>query len=311
MKESNKPFDIVKIEGLSAIKYISLKCFSAEQVKLRNLCKLRSLALKLSEPIDSNIQLNLFDYLPNIEKLELDGNFSNFNLDSLVSLKNLSLIGILMDGFNLDLFTNISNQLENIVISCSNLDDKHLAKLFYDHNFPYLLHFEMTESRITKIEKKLFDGFPMVQKLNISNQKDLRIIEFDALSNLKNLEYLNLGYNCIDSIDIRLFSHLINLRSLNLSGNRLESIEEYLFSSLLNLEHLHLNHNQLASLNPKSFVGLNNLKTLYLNFNKLTSFNFDILNSIRKIEKISLYQNPIVNEKAFSRFLKSHIKYIF
>ena len=304
MKERNQPsLEIIKIEGLSSLKCLHLKCHSIEQIKLGYLCKLTSLALKLSEPIDSNIQSNLFDYLPNIEQLELDGNFSNFNLDSLSSLKSLSLVGILMDGFNLDIFTNISNQLEKIAISCSNLDDKHLSKLFYGHNFPYLLHFEIFEGKMTKIEKKLIDGFPMLQTLNISYQKDLRIVEFDAFSNL---EYLNLGYNCIESIDIRLFSRLVNLRSLILSANRLESIEENLFSSLVNLEHLHLNHNQLKSLNPKSFVGLNNLKTLNLNFNKLTSFNFDILDNIRKIEKISLYQNLIVNDKAFNLFISKN-----
>ena len=49
-----------------------------------------------------------------IEELHLHGNFSNFNLDSLVNLRELSIAGYIDKSFNFELFKNLCNQLENL-----------------------------------------------------------------------------------------------------------------------------------------------------------------------------------------------------
>lgn len=106
----------IKIERIFSLKFLDLNCFSNEQMTLRNLMALIELRLIFNKPIYSELQSRIFGYLPNIEILELSGKLSNFNLDSLINLKKLRLIGEIMDDFNFSLFDNLCNRLEEILI---------------------------------------------------------------------------------------------------------------------------------------------------------------------------------------------------
>ena len=198
---------------------------------------LRNLKLRFNDyRIDSTIHAKLFDYLPNIEYLSLDSYLSNFNLDSLFNLKRLSLEGRLEKDFNFDLFKNICNQMEELSIELYDIDYKSLAKLFYGHQFPIMKTFTIYMCiRLTKFEKKLFDGFRMLQSLNITYNTQLQEIDRDAFSNLKQLTSLDLSSNCynllddeinpLDSLDQMYFSGFINLKYLNLSHTGLKRID--------------------------------------------------------------------------------------
>jgi Leucine-rich repeat (LRR) protein len=104
----------------------------------------------------------------------------------------------------------------------------------------------ISQCEITKIEKKMFDELPMLEKLMINNNKDLRIIEEDAFSNLTQLVYLYLNKNRIESLGAWTFFELANLNHLDLSYNQLESIDENLFSGQQNLKTLYLRGNRLT-----------------------------------------------------------------
>ena len=270
---------------------------------------MRRIDLYLETPINSEILLKLIEYLPYIEVLHLNGDFSYFNLDSLTNLKRLQLYGRIMDDFNFNLFDNLCNQLEFIVIKCLNLDDKYLEKLFYGRNFPYLTCLFILDSLANfKLEKKLFDGLRMLKYMIFFQNKTLGKIDKDTFSNLLDLQELRLSYSCIEFIDKTLFSNLINFKKLNICGNRLESIEENSFSNLHNLEYLDMSNNQLRSLSAKSLVGLDNLKELDLSYNKLANFDLDIFD-IGKILEINLCCNPIMNkDEILKRSLQSKIK---
>ena len=138
---------------------------------------------------------NLFEICPNIEELYLYANFSNVCFDSLCNLKKLKLYGYLLDGFNFDLFENICSQLEELSIKFENMNDESIVKLLYGRNFAELSTLRISYSDITKLEKKLFDGFPMLQSLKVSKNPKLKTIDLNAFSNLKNLMYLNLNSN--------------------------------------------------------------------------------------------------------------------
>ena len=271
---------------------------------------MRTVELNLEMTINSEILLKFIENLPYIEILQLYGQLSYFKLDSLFNLKRLKLNGKIMDDFNVHLFDNLCNQLEDIHISCKNFNDKSIEKLFYGRIFPYLSTFYLAKSSARiNLQKKMFDGFRMLQKLEIFQNKKLRIVDADVFSNLIQLKELHLSYNCIEFIEKSLFSNLINLKKLTLCRNGLESIEENSFSNLHSLEYLDLSSNRLRSLSAKSFVGLDNLKLLYLNHNKMANFDLDIFDNIGKILEIYLYENPIMNgDEILNRSLKSKIK---
>jgi hypothetical protein len=201
----------------------------AKEFTFRNLPELKEIYIFLYS-INSEFISELSDYLPNIETLTLNGTYSNLNLDNLKHLKNLYLIGYLMDDFNFDLFKNICNQLEEISIEVRNMDDKFLAKLFYGHKFPYLHKLVLRKIPITKLEKKFFDRFPILQILSVCENMQLRKIDKDAFSNLKDLIELHL--------DKAHFCNLTKLTALTLIGhlNLLGDIDENMFSDLSSLK---------------------------------------------------------------------------
>ena len=258
------------------------------------------------------IKSNLLDYLPTVEYLTLHGILSHFNLDSLVNLKSLSLLGMLDKEFNFDLFKNICYQLEKIFILINYIDDECLSKLFYGHHFPNLNHLSISYSYyITKLEKKFFDRLTMLQYLNIRNSIALREIDSNAFSNLKQLISLDLVDCKIASLKKEHFFGLEKLKYLNLRGNQLESIEENVFSNLKNLRIVDLSHNNLKKLSEYSFTGVNNLKCLFLEYNNLTNFHLSNLNTSGNLKLIDLRKNAIANkEEILNRFMESNIKLV-
>ena len=80
--------------------------------------------------LNSDILSGFFDFMPNIERLCLNAIYlSKFSLDRFVDLKVLTIIGKIEDDFNIGLFNNICNQLEQLKFVCD-IDNKGLAKLF-------------------------------------------------------------------------------------------------------------------------------------------------------------------------------------
>ena len=307
----------INIDGIYSLESLSLSLYSLKLLSIRNLPSLRRLNLHFENcRIDSKIQLELLDLLPSIEYLTLNVHYSHrmsdlsyFNLDSLVNLKSLSLTGKLNKDFNFDLFKNICNRLEDLSINLYDIDNKSLAKLFYAHRFPFIQTFSIyLPIETTKLEKNLFNGFPMLQSLSVNYNN----IDRDAFSDLKQLISLDLGYNCIYSLDNMIFSCLINLKYLNLRGNEIKCIEANLFSNLKNLRVLDLSNNQLIILEPKAFNSLKNLKWLNLDNNRLVKFDLCILDYIKEIKVISALENPIVNkDEILARFKNLEIEFKF
>lgn len=172
--------------------------------------------------------IKLFDLSPNIEILYLEGNFSYFSLDNLVNLKQLSLAGTIHDDFNLDIFKNSCNQLEELIISLANFDDRTFLQLFNGHQFSNLKNLIFRESYIKRVDKKFIDGFPMIERLWIV-LCDLQMIDENAFSNVKHLYYIDLSNNRISFIAKNAFSNLKNLKTLNLMSNGLKNLDrEYI-----------------------------------------------------------------------------------
>ena len=237
------------------------------------------------EKIDSKIQSQLLDYLPSIQYLALDGDLSYFSLDGLVNLKSLSLDGRIENDFNFDIFKNICNQLEQLSINLKINYKSALDRMLCGHVFSCLITLSICNNFITKLDKKLFEGFPMLQSLTISDNRLLQKIENDAFSDLKQLISLDLSNNLIKTLSNQNFSGLEKLKYLNMNRNVLESVEENVFSGLKNLTVLNLTDNRLYKIKSKLtnlFDGLSNLKYLDLTFNSLKIFDLSILKNLKR-----------------------------
>lgn len=225
----------VKINDFFSLKSLDLNLYSVERITLRNLMALRDLKFQLLDsPINSDIQLKLFDQMPNFQKLTLIGHFSYFNLDKIFLLPELSLKGLLYGDFNFDLFKNLCNELTDLSINCFNIDDEKMDKLFICHQFPNLSKLLIMKTGITKLENKILSRFQTLKDLTIYNNKELNFIGFNSFCNLKQLTRLNLTGNSITSFERIHFSKLTNLEYLKLSDLKIVSLRENLFSNLKN-----------------------------------------------------------------------------
>ena len=298
INEAGESFEL-NIDGklLPSLKTLDLNGKSIKEISLRNLESVEVFYLHLKDHIlDENMSRNVFDHLPNIQELSLKADFSYFNLDSLVNLKNLELIGFLKDDFNFDLFQNLCQQLEELSFLFYDIENNVLYDLFYENHFPYLKSLSLYNCEMDVLKKKFIKRFPMLENLHL-DRSNISYIEHNAFSNMKQLVKLNLSDNCIERLDKRHFLELVNLKRLNLNKNRIKSIGKNLFSNLKNLESLNLSSNEISSLDPESFIGLGNLESLELYKNKLRRFDVEILDHIPKIKHIDLKDNSISNKE--------------
>ena len=129
--------------------------------------KLPSLTkIHLSGVIDETIVTSIFEQVPYIQKLHLNGNLLNFKLGNFVNLKQLILDGEIGKDFNFELFENLCNQLEDIKIRLFNIDEKTLFKLFDGFNFPYLVDLTIEYIKIKRLTKEIINRLPTHRRLN-------------------------------------------------------------------------------------------------------------------------------------------------
>lgn len=165
--------------------------------------------------IDENMA-NIFDpfQIQSIEQLSLQGDFSYFNLDYLFNLRSFTLTGTIKDDFNFDIFMNLCNQLQELIISYTNIDAYKLYKLFDGHHFSNLKTLALIVCD-TRVDKNFIDRFPILRSLYFHRCK-LELSELDVFSNLKQLHYLDLSGN---RINLSASSNMKNFQTLDLNSN--------------------------------------------------------------------------------------------
>ena len=178
----------------------------------------------LINTVDENIIKQLLDQVNHIKYLFLRGTFSYFNLDDLVNLKLLSLVGTINDDFNFELFRNLCYQIEYLKIQLSNIDEKNFLKLFSRYSFSHLMSFVAIGCKLKRLKKIYISRFPVLTNLFIIDC-NIEVIEHKAFSNVKSLRFLDLSQNRIKFIEKKTFSILKNLEVLDLSSNELTDVD--------------------------------------------------------------------------------------
>nr|ABB21036.1 variable lymphocyte receptor A [Eptatretus burgeri] len=114
-----------------------------------------------------------------------------------------------------------------------------------------------------------------------------------AFHNLKELTYLNLDTNQLQTLPEGVFDHLVNLDKLYLQYNDLKSLPPRVFDSLTKLTYLSLSENKLQSLPHGVFDKLTELKTLRLDNNQLHSLPEGVFDKLTKITYLDLDNNKL------------------
>ena len=188
------------------------------EINIDSLSSLQRLNLRYRRKTIISLSSKYANY--SLEDLSLQGTFSYLNLDKFINLKKLSLTGNINQSFNLELFRNLSNQLEELSFYCR-ADEKTFLKLFEGCHFSNLKYLYLKECCCMKsLNKNFIDRFPMLKDFRM-NSCEIETIQQDAFIDLKQAEYIDLSYNLLNFIGKNAFSNLKMNLSLDLSYNRL------------------------------------------------------------------------------------------
>ncbi len=121
---------------------------------------------------------------------------------------------------------------------------------------------------IFKIPREIFEEFPSLRQLKISNMYVLVLQDNLFSTEFEKIEYLDLSHNKIQEIEENALDNLVNLKWLHLESNRLSALNTYEFRNNKKLEYINLYKNWIKKINQRAFISLKNLKFVQLENNR-------------------------------------------
>ena len=280
----------VAFEGLSCLKNLF-------RLTLTNLGLTSSIWEQLQSPVLSKLYLenNVLtsvdtSRLTKLRTLVLHGNqISNINSSSsFANLPELQLLNIsnnrvselpgrcfqgTQDLKALDASSNNLTQIQARTFS-------DLSKLFY---------LSLASNEISSMSYTVFEDTPSMRWLYLQHNK---LNYLPRLNNLKSLNWLNVSYNQIKSIEPRHLEGLDNLTVLFANNNHLQRIRSYMFSKTPRLMEVWLSDNRIKYLG--NFGNHDSLVTLLLGSNQIPDFNTGSpFLGLRALQSLDLLDNQI------------------
>lgn len=116
---------------------------------------------------------------------------------------------------------------------------------------------------------------------------------------------LNMNFNRVTILDLRIIFPLKALRTLELKSNLLHEIKPGTFLGMNNLERLDISDNRLTKLNQKTFFTMNSLKDLIIRKNLLKDIE-GAISHLFALELLDLSQNRLttLNDRTFTNLPK-------
>lgn len=249
---------------------------------------------------DRNHSTNIIDFSHNTQIREI------LSFLDLKMLLNQRSINNLSDVVVLNLSENVIKQIdENVLKSLENV-----RRLDLSHNKIDVLNVNAPNNKIqwlsvSENQMASFNG----QNLTILKFLDLSCNNVENsseihLSELNELEYVNLAGNQLSIIHRNVFEKSIKLKVVNLSYNRLKSINTNTFRDLVNIEGLDLSCNQITYMENDSFSHLTKLQNLDLSQNHIDATSLRAIQEIPNLIKLSIAFNTKLGD-ALQGFISS------
>ncbi|XP_045202586.2 toll-like receptor Tollo [Mercenaria mercenaria] len=143
----------------------------------------------------------------------------------------------------------------------------------------------LANSSIRALSRKPFDGLSDVLTIDLKRNFIRHIPDYAFSSLNTTLQYMNFGYNRLQTIDVSKTFSGLKLETLHLENNNITSLTGRL-SDLRFLEELYLQNNALRKVSYETFGNLAFLDTLNLTHNNIEVVEagvFDISTNLRKI----------------------------
>jgi Leucine-rich repeat (LRR) protein len=193
----------------------------------------------------------------------------------------------------------------------------------------------LEENTLQYLNTDTFVGLPKLQGLYLSKNIGLQIptgrnfikshslkhlimsgcnvssVSVETFANVGALEWLDLSYNYLRSLDINILKVLPELYNLDLEGNEISEIIPGTFE-INRLECLYLEYNKIEHFGSDTFRGLVNLKNISLGGNKLQYLHPDMFIGLPNLQRLFLLNNSDLQIPNNRHFVISHsLKHLY
>ncbi|XP_029939582.1 podocan [Salarias fasciatus] len=253
--------------------------------------KLRSVYLHNNKLTDAGLPEHMFNGSDSLEILTMSSNFLQVVPSNLPpTLYRLHLKNNKLEKIPAGAFDNLSNlrelYLQNNLLTNEGMDNNTFSQL------SSLECLDLSNNNLSVVPK----GLPRNLVLLHLEKNSIRSIPVDALTPVRNLEYLLLHNNKLRSRSIHpaAFMGLKKLHTLHMYNNLLERVPRGLPRRAKTLMLL---HNSITEIKRNDLAQLYTLTELNLSYNKLTSskVNRDAFRNLRLLETLDLSGNGLLS----------------
>lgn len=181
--------------------------------------------LDLSNNFVGELNVTTFERLTELQSLKLAStNLSISYFNPFERLQNLLFLDISQNNLVNVNFTSFSKTLNKLIefnaANCQISDASEILQYFR----PSLEKLNLSGNFIGKLDQRPFEWLINLNELSLSNT-NLTLFDEQFLEILKELKYLDLSYNKLEEIDLKLMTD--KLEFLNLEGNELRQIDHF------------------------------------------------------------------------------------
>jgi len=217
-------------------------------------------------------------------------------------LKDLDLSHNRIEHLEFDVFYGLVN-LKYIYLQGNKLQYLHPDTFVGLPNLQKLYLFKNYGLQVPN-DRQFFDSLSL-KHLGLSGC-NISSVSLETFANVRELEWLDLSYNYLRSLEINILKLLPKLFHLNLKRNEIFEIKPGTCEKISFLEYLYLESNRIEHLEIDVFCGFIYLKYIDLTGNNLQFFQPDTFAVLPNLQWLHLSQNFGLKIQTDSHFINSH-----
>lgn len=148
------------------------------------------------------------------------------------------------------------------------------------------------DSKARYIPYKLFENFPNLQSLDISNSY-IEDISRNSFMSADNLLYLNMSLNRIKTLGPSAFAGAMKTLKIELAANEISEISPNAFHNLEDMDKLVLSRNHIRELDKSVFAENVNLNHIHLDNNWIEEIHPELFNYCKHLRIVDLSNNHL------------------
>ncbi|XP_048468214.1 leucine-rich repeat neuronal protein 2-like [Rhincodon typus] len=263
-----------------------------EDFSLKNMFNL--LVLHLEENQLTKLSADGFSTLTNLQELYLNHNqLSTISPRAFSGLENLLRLHL-----NSNKLRTIGREWFEPIPSLEILTiGENAVEMIQNMNFKPLVNLRslvLSGMSLKEISDHALEGLENLESISFYDNKLPKVPKM-ALRKVPDLKFLDLNKNPIERIQQGDFTDMLHLKELGINNmEELISIDKFALDNLPELTKLEVTNNpKLSYIHPSAFRLIPQMETLMLNNNALSALYRKTIESLSKLQEISIHSNPI------------------